>query len=94
MSIVVRHYINKNQNYIVQRRRNTVSDSSKSSNFINDKFWQEQVKRLIKETKNYKQLQMIKEKDTKDMYKEFCNFKEKYNDLKNKYENLGIFEKI
>ena len=35
---------------------------------------------------------MIKEKDTKDMYKEFCNFKEKYNDLKSKYENLGIFE--
>lgn len=74
---------------LVPKRRNTAFDNPVPMALITDKFWQEQVKRLIQETKNYKQLQKIKEQDTRKIVKEFMILKDKFNTLQYKYSDLS-----
>ena len=72
------------------KRRNTAINNLNPFGVQKDKFWQEQVKRLMQETKNIKHLQSMKEKDTRSMANELSAFKKKYNTLKLKYDELRI----
>lgn len=55
---------------------------------VTDHFWQNQVHRLIKETKNYKQLHFIQKQDTREIIRENRSLKKKVMKQKKKLAEM------
>lgn len=61
---------NPNDSSINSKRRNTDTSAFKQVKGIGDNFWQQQVHRLMKETKNYKQLHFQQKQDFQEILRE------------------------